>query len=71
MGVELIAMLFPLILKLISWGLNRTAMTDEQKLTFLQFVKLSEKSPQPSVVLYDMIGNAEKELEQKKKRALQ
>jgi len=60
--------LFPLLLKILEWILDKSKMTREQKKAFVQFVKDSQKDPQPSVRLMNMVEAQEKELMEKLKK---
>ena len=60
--------LFPLLLKIVEWILDKSKMTREQKKAFVQFVKDSQKDPQPSVRLMNMVEAQEKELMEKLKK---
>ena len=60
--------LFPLLMKILEWILDKSKMTREQKKAFVQFVKDSQKDPQPSVRLMNMVEAQEKELMEKLKK---
>ena len=55
-------LIFPLLLKILEFILNRTQMTREQKSSFIEFVKESQADPQPSVKIYDLITGQEARL---------
>ena len=57
--------IFSVVMKIIGWGLDRTAMTKEQKRSMLEFIKISQKSPQPSTRLFEMVDQQELDLEKK------
>ena len=58
----IITLLAPVIIKLVEWLLDRSKLTKAQAKAIVDLIKQSQKFPVPSVMMKEMLENAEDDI---------